>query len=294
MAKPAAKSISLKPLLEKVLTDFPPVARTGADPIQFPRWFFEQKRPAAEVEAVALFSAMLAYGSAAQFIKKIRETLDTCSWQFLDLICNPARAQKFAWPAYRLSTGREIGILATAAGNLIKQHKSLKKVFLKGFTPQSSIKDGLISLRQGLLAEAEKVGGPISRGTRHLLPDPAAGGCVKRWQMFLRWLVRPNDGVDMNLWPEVSPSLLLIPLDRHISRIARNLGLTARGSDDWKTAEEIAARLAEFCPEDPIKYDFSLCHLGIAGECTHGKDQNLCRRCLLASACQAFARPGKN
>ncbi|OGK04776.1 MAG: TIGR02757 family protein [Candidatus Riflebacteria bacterium GWC2_50_8] len=294
MTKSAAKSGNLKPLLERVLADFPPVARTGADPIQFPRWFFDQKRPAAEVESVALFSAMLAYGSAAQFIKKIRQTLDACNWQFLDLICNPAQTKKFAWPAYRLSTGAEIGILASAAGNLIKQHKSLKIVFLNGFTPQKSIKDGLISLQQGLVREAEIIGGPISRGTRHLLPDPAAGGCVKRWQMFLRWLVRPEDGVDMNLWPEVSPALLLIPLDRHISRIARNLGLTTRGSDDWKTAEEIAHRLAEFCPEDPIKYDFSLCHLGIAGECTHGKDQNLCRRCLLASACQAFTRPGKN
>ncbi|MBU1109516.1 MAG: TIGR02757 family protein [Candidatus Riflebacteria bacterium] len=293
MARLAAKSVKLRPLLERVLTDFPPVARTGADPIQFPRWFFNKKRPAAEIEAVALFSAMLAYGSAAQFIKKIQQTLDACNWQFLDLICDPVQTARFAWPAYRLSTGNEIGIFASAVGNLIRQNKSLKTVFLKGFQPDSSIKDGLVALRQSICREAEKISGPLSRGTRHLLPDPSAGGCVKRWQMFLRWLVRPEDGVDMNIWPEVSPSLLLIPLDRHISRIARNLGLTSRASDDWKTAEEISARLAELCPEDPIKYDFSLCHLGIAGECTHGKDQSLCQRCLLASVCQA-AKPGKN
>ena len=293
MEKSAAKSVKLKPLLEKVLTDFPPVARTNADPIQFPRWFFNNRRPAVETEAVALFSAMLAYGSAAQFIKKIQQTLDACNWQFLELICNPVQAEKFAWPAYRLSTGSEIGIFARAVGNLINRNKSLKAVFLKGFKADSSIKSGLIALHQGLYHEIEKTTGPLSRGTRHLLPDPAAGGCVKRWHMFLRWLVRPEDGVDMNLWPEVSPALLLIPLDRHISRIARNLGLTSRASDDWKTAAEISARLGELCPEDPIKYDFSLCHLGIAGECTHGKDQNLCRRCLLASACQA-AKSGKN
>lgn len=293
MTKPAAKSVDLKTLLEKVLTDFPPVARSNADPIQFPRWFFNHQRSPAEIEAVALFSAMLAYGSAAQFIKKIEQTLAACEWSFLELITNPANAKAFVWPAYRLSTSNEIGIFAQAIGNLIAQHKSLKKIFLKGFKPDNSIKNGLINLHQSLYREAEKIAGPLTRGTRHLLPNPAAGGCVKRWQMFLRWLVRPEDGVDMNLWPEVSPALLLIPLDRHISRIARNLGLTTRGSDDWKTAEEISAALARFCPEDPIKYDFSLCHLGIAGECTHGKDQNLCRHCLLASACLA-AKPGKN
>ena len=293
MIKPAAKSADLKPLLEKVLSDFPPVARTKADPIQFPRWFFEQRRPAAEIEAIALFSAMLAYGSAAQFIKKIEQTLDACNWRFLDLILDLKKATNFKWPAYRLSTGDEIGIFARAVGSLIGRHKSLKVLFLKGYTPGKSIRAGLTSLHQAICKEAEQIGGPLSRGTRHLLPDPAAGGCVKRWHMFLRWLVRPEDGVDMNIWPEVSPALLLIPLDRHISRIARNLGLTCRGSDDWKTAEEIAASLARYCPEDPIKYDFSLCHLGIAGECTHGKNQELCRRCLLASACLA-AKPGKN
>ena len=66
MSKP-----DMKALLEKVLTDFPPVKRTTADPIQFPRWFFEQKRPLAEIEAVAVFFAMISYGSAAQVIKKI-------------------------------------------------------------------------------------------------------------------------------------------------------------------------------------------------------------------------------
>jgi uncharacterized protein (TIGR02757 family) len=236
---------------------------------------------------------MLAYGSAAQFIKKIKQTLDDCDWHFLELISDRKKALAFAWPAYRLSTAQEIAIFACAIGSLIKRHKSLKNVFLKGFTSDQSIKAGLTSLHQTLCQEAEKIGGPLSRGTRHLLPNPAAGGCVKRWHMFLRWLVRPDDGVDMNLWPEVSPSLLLIPLDRHISRIARNLNLTSRASDDWKTAEEISANLARFCPQDPIKYDFSLCHLGIAGKCTHGKDQKLCRHCLLSSACRA-AQPNKN
>lgn len=277
----------LKVLLEKVLTDFPPAERTGADPVQFPRWYFTQGRPTVEIEAAALFAAMLAYGSAAQFIKKIQQTMDSCNWKFLDLITSP-ESIKFAWPGYRLSTSAEIGIFATALGNLIKQQKSLKNVFMAGYLPETSIKAGLSAMQRALCHEVQQLVGQIPRGVRHLLPDPAAGGCAKRWQMFLRWLVRPADGVDMNIWPEVSPALLLIPLDRHISRISRNLGLTSRATDDWKTAEEISARLRELAPDDPIRYDFSLCHLGIAGKCTHGKDQKLCSMCLLSPVCRAY------
>ncbi len=275
----------LKTLLEHVLTEYPPVERTQADPVQFPRWFLEQGRPSEEIEAVAAYAAMLAYGSAAQFIKKIEQTMVSCDRNFLRLISRPPA--DFAWPAYRLSTANEIGMFATAMGRVISKHGSLKNVFMSGFKPDNCIKTGLKALQKAIYDEVKTAHGEVPRGVRHLLPDPAAGGCAKRWHMFLRWLVRPEDGVDLGIWPEVSPALLLIPLDRHISRIARNLGLTSRNADDWKTAEEIAAKLREFSPDDPIKYDFALCHLGIAGECTHGKDQSLCRRCLLSPVCRA-------
>lgn len=279
-----AETVNLKPLLEKVLTEFPPRQRVNNDPVQFPRRFFELGRSSAEIEAVALLSAMLAYGSAQQFIKKIAAIMQACDWSYLDLITGE---KEIVWPQYRLSTAAEIATFARASGLLIKRHGSLKKVFLQGYLPEHSLRAGLKALNEQLQFFCLEQG-PISRGLRHLLPDPASGGCVKRWHMFLRWLVRPEDGVDMNLWPEVDPGSLLIPLDRHISRIARNLGLTTRKADDWKTAEEISARLREFDRNDPIKYDFSLCHLGIAGECTHGKDPQLCRNCLLKGACSAF------
>lgn len=277
----------LKDLLEQVLADFPPAARTNEDPVQFPRRYFEQGRSVIEIEAVALFAAMLAYGSAAQFIKKIKQTLDQCNWNFLALITGKDAAT-FPWPGYRLSTAKEIGIFAQAIGNLISKHQSIKKVFIKGYQPESDIRSGLSQLQQALCLEVKLLVNEIPRGVRHLLPDPAAGGCAKRWHMFLRWLVRPDDGVDMNLWNEIPSAKLLIPLDRHISRISRNLNLTSRATDDWKTAEEISARLREMSPDDPIRYDFSLCHLGIAGKCTHGKDQKLCGMCLLSKACKAF------
>jgi uncharacterized protein (TIGR02757 family) len=279
------KSAELKPLLEKVLADFPPYKRLDADPIQFPRWFFNKKRTKKEIEAVAMFSAMMAYGSAKQFIKKIEIIMNACNWQFLSVITDES-ASMDDWTGYRLSTKEEIQLFAKAMGQLILKNGSIKKVFLKGFKKQNSIQDGLISIHTEMMNILAAMLDSIPRGIKHLLPNPASGGCAKRWHMFLRWMVRPNDKVDMNLWTEVSPQLLMIPLDRHISKISRNLGLTARKADDWKTAREISDQLLLIDSEDPIKYDFSLCHLGISGKCSHGKDLELCKQCLLNKACK--------
>lgn len=278
-------NIDLGLLLDKVLTDFPPIKRTKTDPVQFPRWFFEQGRSLPEIEAVAVYSAMLAYGSAAQFIKKIDQTMVNCQNLFLNAIRQPTPSTE--WPGYRLSTAQEVKRFALALGKLLSKHKNLKSIFLTGYLPQKDIKSGLAALHAKLEAEVKSDGLPLTRGIKHLMPNPLSGGCVKRWHMFLRWMVRPEDGVDMGLWTEVSPADLLIPLDRHISRIARNLGLTTRASDDWKTASEISTALKTYSPHDPIKYDFALCHLGIAGKCNHGKDRSLCQRCILSPACKA-------
>ena len=102
-------------------------------------------------------------------------------------------------------------------------------------------------------------------------------------------MVRPNDGVDIGIWSEVPASKLIIPLDTHISKISRNLGFTNRKSDDLQTAIEITNKLKECCPEDPIKYDFAICHLGIGGKCTYGKNPELCAKCILKELCKACA-----
>lgn len=275
----------LKCLLDKVLTEFPPVNRVSADPVQFQRRFFDDGKSREEVEAVAVFSAMLSYGSAAQFTKKIAAIMKSCNMQFLKLITSKPDP-KFPWVGYRMSTAEEISIFAYSIGNVIKKYGSIKNAFLEGYNKNNNTIDGLSSLRNAIYAKAEKLINPVPHGIKHLLPDPDAGGCCKRWHMFLRWMVRKNDGVDVGIWNEIPASKLIIPLDTHISKISRNLGLTSRNSNDLKTALEITGKLRECCPEDPIKYDFAICHLGIGGKCTYGKDTELCKKCLLAELCK--------
>jgi endonuclease III len=90
-------------------------------------------------------------------------------------------------------------------------------------------------------------------------------------------MVRPADGVDLGLW-DVDPRRLLVPVDVHIHKLSRNLGLTRRATPSWRTTEEITAALAAFDPADPTKYDFALCHMGMVQRCPS-------RRSVACGAC---------
>ncbi|MBC7172411.1 MAG: DUF2400 family protein, partial [Polyangiaceae bacterium] len=106
---------------------------------------------------------------------------------------------------------------------------------------------------------------------------------------YLRWMSRPSDGVDLGLW-SVAPSALVVPLDTHVHRIARNLGLTERNDASWRTAEEVTAALRELDPDDPVKYDFALCHHGVSRECPSRRDSAKCGACVLHSVCVNWER----
>ena len=125
----------------------------------------------------------------------------------------------------------------------------------------------------------------------HSLPDPSGSSGCKRLLLYLRWMVRPDDGVDLGLWKQVSPSVLLIPLDTHIHRIARNLGLTNRSSPSWAAAEEITAALRAIDPVDPVRFDFALCHMGMLQQCPSRRDSELCRGCGVLTVCRHWREP---
>ena len=119
-----------------------------------------------------------------------------------------------------------------------------------------------------------------------LFPSPSSGSACKRLCMYLRWMVRPDDGIDLGLWQSIPPAKLLIPVDAHIQRICRMLGFTSRKQADWKMAMEITAALRGLDPLDPVKYDFSICHIGISEGCD-GNNPELCRSCTIAGICPA-------
>jgi uncharacterized protein (TIGR02757 family) len=110
--------------------------------------------------------------------------------------------------------------------------------------------------------------------------------------MFLRWLVRPADGIDLGIWQGVDPSRLVIPVDTHISRISTYLGFTSRNNADWRMAREITDALRRLDPADPVKYDFPLAHLGISAGC-NGTDRLHCLSCDIVEICPQSDRLGR-
>ena len=100
--------------------------------------------------------------------------------------------------------------------------------------------------------------------TRKHIPSPQRGSTCKRLNMFLRWMVRKDQcGVDFGIWKKIKPSTLICPVDVHVARVARSLGLINRKQTDWQTAVELTKALANFDPADPVKYDLALFSLGV-------------------------------
>jgi uncharacterized protein (TIGR02757 family) len=107
---------------------------------------------------------------------------------------------------------------------------------------------------------------PSRPGVCYFFPRPSAGSACKRLNLFVRWMVR-QDALDLGVWSRVSPARLIVPLDTHVIRVGRCLKLTRYSSPGWAMALDITRALRELDPADPVKYDFSVCHLGMMHAC---------------------------
>ncbi len=133
-----------------------------------------------------------------------------------------------------------------------------------------------------------------SRGLRVLLPDPSSGSACKRQHLFLRWMIRA-EGFDLGLWTggRFTPARLLLPMDTHVHRIARYLGLTRRNAADLAAAREATAWLRRLNPGDPVAYDWALSRLGILAECVTERTRRHCERCAIRPVCRASLVPAR-
>ena len=123
-------------------------------------------------------------------------------------------------------------------------------------------------------------------GVRFFFPSPSEGSACKRLNLYLRWMVRPEDGIDCGVWTRVKPRQLVIPLDTHIARISTYIGLTDMRNPGWKMALDITHSLQRLHPDDPVRYDFALCHLGIAGDCPRKRNLQKCAKCPIVAICR--------
>jgi uncharacterized protein (TIGR02757 family) len=253
--------------------------RAEHDPIRVPMKF-KRKR---DVEAAAFLASAFAYGSVKSFLPvldRIVSAMGSSPYEFIGGFKARQDRKLFEGIRYRFYKTGDIAGIIHVMGALINKHKSLEGVFMAHYNKEDPHIGGALS---GLVEEALKVDtAPVygrnikTRGLMFAFPSPRKGSTCKRHNLFLRWMVRNKD-IDFGLWRDVVPSKLIIPLDTHIGRVSRCLGFTERKANDWKTAVEITASLKALDPEDPLKYDFALCHRGIAGLC----EKNRCEECEL-------------
>jgi uncharacterized protein (TIGR02757 family) len=278
----------LKPLLDRLLDPRAIRARIEHDPVRFPRRF----QGKVDAEVAGLLAASLAYGKAEVFLARLDSLFDYMgeSPSRFALEFDPRLHRGFFGSfSYRFNTGADIGALISAIGALLRRHGSLEAAFLdaierEGPGLQNALAGFIGSLRSSVDSRAaEALGEPRALG--YLLPDPLLGSASKRHLMFLRWMVR-RDGADLGIWKTPGPAALLVPLDTHLARISRKLGLTSRKEASWRTAEEVTASLRLLDSADPVRYDFALCHLGMSGRCPARQNPEKCAACALRAACR--------
>ena len=129
---------------------------------------------------------------------------------------------------------------------------------------------------------------PRRPGVCYFFPRPSAGSACKRLNLYLRWMVRA-DAVDLGVWTVPSPAQLIVPLDTHVIRLGRCLKLTRYASPGWKMAADITASLRQLNPADPVRFDFSLCHVGMMNACGYRRSQGD-RQCPLKGLCRPRVR----
>jgi uncharacterized protein (TIGR02757 family) len=181
-----------------------------------------------------------------------------------------------------------------AIGETLRTEGSLGTLLASGDEGGSDYVPALDRFFAVLRTRTDVPAGRLTRGLRFLLPSPSEGGACKRAHLFLRWVVRSGD-VDLGLWTGsgFSPARLLLPMDTHVHRISRYLGLTARPTADLRAAREATGWLARIDPLDPVRFDWSLSRLGILAECVRDPRRSRCGDCAVRPVCRAASPSGR-
>ena len=242
-----------------------------SDPVGIVRRFEDPK----DREIVGLLAAVLAYGRVASIRRSLEAVLERIGAHPARFVTafEPARdAGRFDGFVHRFTRGRDIALLLHLVRQAQERAGSIESFFLEGDDDPSAPTLGPALDRFGarlfaLDARPFIADGTVPRGdgARWLLPVPSGGSACKRSCLFLRWMVRADDGVDCGLWTRVSASRLVLPLDTHLLRVVRALGWTRRKTAGWPMAQEVTERLRRLDPLDPTRFDFALCRLGILG-----------------------------
>ncbi len=248
--------IELKELLEEKALYYNRPSFVNTDPIQVPKLFSLKEN----IEIAGFLSAAIAWGQRPTIIRNAMHLMKLMEGNPYDFLMQAEHQDwsRFSEFRHRTFNGTDLLFFLRSLRNIYLHHGGLEAVFTYGFRQEQSIDSALRYFRKIFFETAHEV-----RSGKHI-SDIDKGASAKRLNMFLRWMVRYDEGgVDFGLWRQIPAAALMLPLDVHSGNQARMLGLLKRKQNDWKAVHEVTAALRQFDPSDPVKYDFALFGMGI-------------------------------
>lgn len=242
--------------LDKLVEKYETADFIKNDPIQF-AYMGKCKE---EKELYGFIASLFAYGNRKIFIKKLNELFSKSDGDLLGFVKN-GDFKSLKGFEYRFSNDNDIIAIFKILSNLYNESNGLEELFEYGWAQPplylSRLEMSQIFFQAVVDFFYSRAPKDVSSGFYHMIPNPQNKGAMKRMNMFLRWMVRGGD-VDLGIWKFMKPKNLLIPLDVHVARVSREMGLLERKSNDFKSVIELTDKLCEICPEDPVKYDFAM------------------------------------
>ena len=238
-------------LLERKYKEYNSPAFIENDPISIPHLFSKKQ----DIEIAAFFSATIAWGNRKSIItsaNKLMNLMDNAPHDFV-LHHQDNDLKNLLQFKHRTFNATDTLYFVEFLKQHYSKHESLEDAFLKSEIKNSQAET--ISAFHNYFFSLED----SPHRTRKHIATPIRGSTCKRMNMFLRWMVRKDKRrVDFGIWKKIKPGQLLIPLDVHVDRTARKLGLIKRKQTDWETVVELTENLKQFDSKDPVKYDFAL------------------------------------
>ena len=258
------------------------------DPVQIVRRYTAP----ADQEVIGFCAAALAFGrvqSVLNTVNGIARVLGPAPAEYVKRFAPQDPHPELRAMVHRWIRGTDIVALLWILRQMIDEAGSIEAFFAAGYDPGAEdVGEALDRFsRRALALDLRSVYGrrmPKRAGVCYFFPRPSAGSACKRLNLFLRWMVR-RDAVDLGAWTSIPAGKLIVPLDTHVIRLGRCLRLTKYTSPGWRMAADITASLRAIDPGDPVRFDFSICHVGMMNACGFGRRQGDAQ-CPLKGLCR--------
>jgi uncharacterized protein (TIGR02757 family) len=229
------------------------------DPISIPHRFSDVR----DIESSAFLTATIAWGRRDLIIRSATRLMTLMGDEPYKFIMGASEheIEQLSGFVHRTFNGTDAISFVKCLRNIYSAKTSMEFFIAESLRNGKGMQDAIINLRKNFFSA------PHPERTERHLSDVSKNSAGKKINMFVRWMVRSDEGgVDFGIWKSINPSELFIPLDIHAGNTARYLGLLTRRQNDWKATEELTMLLREFDQLDPVKYDFALFGAGVNGE----------------------------